>query len=47
MEKSNENITVKTATANSEEKNSEPIPYRPTPNYDVYNTDGVVIGRDC
>ena len=22
-------------------------PYRPCPNYDVYNSDGVVIGRDC
>ena len=21
--------------------------YRPCPNYDVYNSDGVVIGRDC
>lgn len=34
-------------TTGTEKKNTTSVnPYRPNKNYDVYNSDGVVIGRD-
>lgn len=53
MEKSIESIIVKVNIPSTKiqptitKKISMPHPIRPMPNYDVYNSDGVVIGRDC